>query len=131
MTDESTDLAKLLGVELLDPGPEPARAQLEVTPKVCQPFGIVHGGTFATIAETLCSWATYEAVKGDGMAALGQSNQASFLRPISDGVIEAVASPRHRGRTTWIWDTELSDDAGHLCALVRMTIAVRPMPGGG
>ena len=128
MEGEPTDLSHLLGIELLDAGPEPALARLEVTPKVCQPFGIVHGGTFASIAETLCSWATYEAVKDQGLAALGQSNQASFLRPVSGGVIDAVAQPRHRGRTTWIWDTELSGDDGKLAALVRMTIAVRPMP---
>jgi 1,4-dihydroxy-2-naphthoyl-CoA hydrolase len=131
MTAGPRDLSSLLGIERIDPGPEPARARLEVTPKVCQPFGIVHGGTFASIAETLCSWATYEAVKGDGMVAIGQSNQASFLRPVTEGTIDATATPRHRGRTTWIWDTEITDDSGRLCALVRMTIAVRPMPNGG
>jgi 1,4-dihydroxy-2-naphthoyl-CoA hydrolase len=121
-----THLAELLGIEMLDPGPDVARARLEVSPQVCQPFGIVHGGTFAAIAETLCSWATFEAVKGEGMLALGQSNQATFLRPISEGSIKAEARPRHRGRTTWVWDCELTDDEDRLCCLVRMTIAVRP-----
>ena len=46
------------------------------------------------------------------MLALGQSNQASFLRPISEGFVDAEARPRHRGRTTWVWDCELSDDEG-------------------
>jgi uncharacterized protein (TIGR00369 family) len=62
------------------------------------------------------------------MVAMGQSNQASFLRPVSSGTVHAVATARHRGRTTWIWDCELTDDDGRLCALVRMTIAVRPAP---
>ena len=62
------------------------------------------------------------------MAAFGQSNEASFLRPISAGTVHAEARPRHRGRTTWVWDTEITDDDGRLCSLVRMTIAVRPMP---
>jgi uncharacterized protein (TIGR00369 family) len=126
----ATHLAEHLGIEILDPGPDPARARLEVTPAVCQPFGIVHGGTYSALAETLCSLATYEVVKDDGMAALGQSNQASFLRPVSEGHLTAEARPRHRGRTTWIWDCELADGEGRLCALVRMTIAVRPMPPG-
>jgi len=121
-----THLAEQLGIEILDPGPEPARARLAVTPAVCQPFGIVHGGTFAALAETLCSLATSEAVKDEGMLALGQSNQASFLRPISSGSVHAEARPRHRGRTTWVWDTEITDDDGRLCSLVRMTVAVRP-----
>ena len=66
------------------------------------------------------------------MVAIGQSNQATFLRPIADGHVNADARPRHRGRTTWIWDCEITDDEGRLCALVRMTIAVRPAvrPGG-
>jgi 1,4-dihydroxy-2-naphthoyl-CoA hydrolase len=125
---EPTHLAELLGIEMLDLGPDLARARLEVTPGVCQPFGIVHGGAFASIAETLCSWATYEVVKDDGMLALGQANQATFLRPISEGFVHAEARPRHRGRTTWIWDTEITDDEGRLCCLVRMTIALRPRP---
>jgi uncharacterized protein (TIGR00369 family) len=128
VADEPTHLAELLGIELVDAGPDPALAKLPVTPAICQPFGIVHGGTFAALAETLCSLATYEAVKDDGMAAMGQSNQASFLRPISSGTIHAEARPRHRGRTTWVWDTEITDDEGRLASLVRMTIAVRPMP---
>jgi uncharacterized protein (TIGR00369 family) len=130
MSDGATHLMELLGIEVLDPGPDPARARLAVTPRVCQPFGIVHGGTFAALAETLCSLATYEQVKADGMLALGQSNQASFLRPISEGFVHAEARPRHRGRTTWVWDTEITDDDGRLCCLVRMTVAVRPGSAG-
>jgi 1,4-dihydroxy-2-naphthoyl-CoA hydrolase len=130
MSGGPSHLAELLGIELLDRGPEPARARLAVTPAVCQPFGIVHGGTFAALAETLCSWATYEAVKDDGMAALGQSNGATFLRPISEGTVHAEARPRHTGRTTWVWDTEITDDDGRVCCLVRMTVAVRPLRRG-
>jgi uncharacterized protein (TIGR00369 family) len=63
------------------------------------------------------------------MVAMGQSNYATFLRPIAAGHVNADAVPRHRGRTTWVWDVELSDDDGRSCALVRMTIAVRPRPG--
>ena len=61
----------------------------------------------------------------DGKSAQGLSNQTSFLRPILDGTIHAVARRRHRGRTTWVWEVEITDDQGRLCALVRMTIAVR------
>jgi len=50
------------------------------------------------------------------------------VRPFTEGHVNAHARTRHRGRTTWIWDVELSDDQGRLCALVRMTIAVRPRP---
>ena len=120
-------LSNLIGVEYLESDGERVRGRLEVTPKVLQPFGIVHGGALAALAESLCSRATFAQVAADGMVAMGQSNQASFLRPISSGHVNAEAVVRHRGRTTWVWDCELSDDEGRLCALVRMTIAVRPM----
>ena len=63
--------------------------------------------------------------RAGGQSAQGLSNQTSFLRPILDGTIHAVARRRHRGRTTWVWEVEITDDEGRLCALVRMTIAVR------
>ena len=116
----------LIGTEWLDLGPDEARARLEVRDHHKQPMGLVHGGVFATLAESICSAATYGAVADDGMAAMGQSNSTTFLRPITAGHVNAVARPRHKGRTTWVWDVELSDDEDRLCALVRLHIAVRP-----
>lgn len=104
-----------------------ARAQLPVTDAIRQPFGIVHGGAYAALAESLCSRATFDAV-GPEYIALGQSNDTKFLRPASAGTVCAVASARHRGRTSWVWDVEMSDGEGRLLALSRMTIAIRPMP---
>ncbi len=92
-----------------------------------QPMGLVHGGVFASIAESLSSAATVVGVIPDGNSAQGLSNQTSFLRPILSGTIHAVARRRHKGRTTWVWEVEISDDEDRLCALVRMTIAVRPL----
>lgn len=118
----------LYGLELLELSDEAVRAQVPVADKIRQPFGLVHGGVMMAIAESLASVGTAVAVVPEGNAAMGLSNQTSFLRPIVEGTIHAVATRRHRGRTTWIWDVEISDDAGRLCALSRMTIAVRPMP---
>jgi 1,4-dihydroxy-2-naphthoyl-CoA hydrolase len=115
-----------IGVEWIDLDPDNARARIEVQPRHLQPFNIVHGGVYAALAESICSAATYEAVREDGMVALGMANSATFLRPISSGHVNAVARARQRGRTTWVWDVELSDDDGNVCALVRMTAAVRP-----
>jgi 1,4-dihydroxy-2-naphthoyl-CoA hydrolase len=132
MTDPSPGpdgLSELIGVEYLELGSERAAGRFAVTDGVRQPHGIVHGGALAALAESICSRATHDAVSADGMVAMGQANQATFIRPIADGHVNATATSRHRGRTTWIWDCELSDDDGRLCALVRMTIAVRPRPG--
>jgi 1,4-dihydroxy-2-naphthoyl-CoA hydrolase len=117
----------LLGLELLECTEELVTARLQVRPELLQPFGLVHGGVLASIAETLASVGTAVVVIPEGNGAMGLSNQTSFLRPLETGTIHARALRRHRGRTTWIWDVEISDDAGRVCALSRMTIAVRPI----
>lgn len=108
---------------------EVARARLPVTARIKQPFGIVHGGAYASLAESLASRATYESV-GPELLALGQTNETTFLRPLREGTIEAVARARHRGRTSWVWDVEMSDGEGRLCAISRLIIAVRPLDRG-
>ena len=135
MTDAPPDAAQehgglfeALGFELDEQGPEVARGHFEVTDQVRQPYGIVHGGAYAALAESLTSIATYLAVAEDGMLSMGQSNETSLLRPVSQGVVRAEARRRHRGRTTWVWQVDFTDDQGRLCALSRMTIAVRPAP---
>jgi len=117
----------LLGHELLKCTDELVTSRLAVRDELRQPFGLVHGGVFAAIAETLASVGTAVAVVAQGNAAMGLSNQTSFLRPITSGTIHGRAVRRHRGRTTWIWDVEITDDDGRLCAMSRMTIAVRPL----
>ena len=118
----------LLGLEVLEVTEELVRAQVAVRDELRQPFGLLHGGVLASIAETLASLGTLAVVVAQGNVAMGSSNHTSFLRPIVDGTIHARALRRHRGRTTWLWDVEITDDAGRLCALTRMTIAVRPLP---
>ena len=115
----------LYGLQIHDVTEEEATASVPVTDAVKQPMGLVHGGLYAAIAESLASMATAMAVAGDGNQAMGLSNSTSFLRPITDGTVHATARRLHRGRSTWVWDVEVTDDAGRRCALTRMTIAVR------
>jgi uncharacterized protein (TIGR00369 family) len=116
----------LYGLEVLEVHDALVTAQVKVRDDLRQPFGLVHGGVLASIAETLASLGTAVVVVPEGNAAMGLSNSTSFLRPIIDGTIHARAIRRHRGRTTWIWDVEITDDDERLCAMTRMTIAVRP-----
>ncbi|HUI47381.1 MAG TPA: PaaI family thioesterase [Acidimicrobiia bacterium] len=96
-----------------------------VRPGVCQPMGIVHGGVYAAIAETLASMGTARGVLPEGRVPLGMSNNTSFLRPVSEGAVHGVGIAIHRGRMSWVWDVEMRDDEGRLCATSRVTIAVR------
>jgi uncharacterized protein (TIGR00369 family) len=124
--DLPSGFAEEIGIEWIDFDPEGAHARLAVAPRHLQPNGVVHGGVYASLAESLASAATYHAVKENGDVAFGMANNTSFLNMISDGHVNAVARARQRGRTTWVWDVELTDDEGRLCALSRMTVAVRP-----
>ena len=118
------------GLELVSLGEDEATARVEVRPEVKQPAGLVHGGLYAAMAESLCCYATWKALAADGRTAQGLASQTSFLRPIQEGTVHATARARHRGRTTWVWEVDITDGGGRLCALVRMTVAVRDAPPG-
>jgi 1,4-dihydroxy-2-naphthoyl-CoA hydrolase len=119
-----------IGTEWLRLDPEDARARIELRDELRQPYGILHGGVYSSLVESLCSFATATAVHADGMIAMGQSIEVSFLRPVTSGHAEARAVARHRGRSTWVWQVEILDDDGRTCALAKMTMAVRPAPKG-
>lgn len=121
---------RFYGLEILEISGDLVRGQVPVRNEIKQPAGLVHGGIYAAIAESLATNGTAVHVFAGGNTAMGLANQTSFLRPITGGTIHAVARPRHRGRTTWVWEVELTDDDGRLCVLTRVTVAVRPRPPG-
>jgi 1,4-dihydroxy-2-naphthoyl-CoA hydrolase len=116
----------VLGFRMLSVDGDEAHAEAPVTDAVRQRFGLVHGGAYAALAEMLATEATVQQVWGDGNRAMGLSNATNFVRPMADGTVHARARRLHAGRTTWVWDVEMSDDEGRLCAASRVTIAVRP-----
>jgi uncharacterized protein (TIGR00369 family) len=114
------------GLVVTELGDGLASGRVEVRDELKQPAGLVHGGIYAAIAESLSTAGTDAAVVADGNVATGFSTSTSFLRPITAGTIHATARARHRGRTTWVWEVEISDDAGRVCVLTRATVTVRP-----
>jgi len=118
---------RLYGLEVTEIADGELRARVRVRDEIKQPAGLVHGGIYTAVAESLATTGTALAVIGDGNTAMGMSNQTSFMRPVTAGHVHARARTRHRGRTTWVWEIELSDDEGRLCALSRVTVAVRPL----
>jgi uncharacterized protein (TIGR00369 family) len=121
---------RLYGLELLACSDTEVLARVTVREELKQPAGLVHGGVYASMAESMASLATALGVLERGEMAMGLSNSTSFLRPVTKGVVHAQATRLHRGRTTWVWDVRFSDDADRTCAVTRMTIAVRPRPDG-
>jgi 1,4-dihydroxy-2-naphthoyl-CoA hydrolase len=117
-----------LGVEVVEVTDDVIRGRMPVEDRIRQPYGIVHGGAMSAIAESLTSLGTARGVLADGKIAMGQEINASFMRPIGSGHVNALARVRRRGRTAWNWEVEITDDDGRLCALLRATIAVRDAP---
>ena len=103
----------LIDLEIDSSTEDEVRARVPVTDGCKQPLGLVHGGVYAVIADTLTA--------GDGRVV---TNQTSFLRPVLDGEMSVVARRRHGGRTTAVWETDVRDSSGRLCAVVRTTVAL-------
>ncbi len=107
---------------------------MPVTSRVHQPFGVLHGGASAALAESAAS------IGGnlncaEGFVALGVEINANHIRSISEGVLTATAVPVHVGRTTQVWTIEIKDQDERLVCISRCTLAVvpaaaRPTPSG-
>jgi uncharacterized protein (TIGR00369 family) len=117
-----------LGLDWLELTPEAAHVQFKVRENLKQPLGLMHGGIYAAVAETVASVATVNNVWRDGFIGAGLNNYASFLRPITEGVVDVRARLRGHDDREWMWSHEFRDERENLCALVDVTIAVRPAP---
>lgn len=104
-------------------------ATMVVDHRVHQPAGVLHGGASLVLAESLASvGAGYNCAPG--MTARGQEINANHLRPVREGIVRAVATPVHLGRTSQVWAVEVRNDAGKLVCISRCTLAVVPAPDG-
>ena len=117
-----------LGLEWLELTLTSAHVHFEVRENMKQALGIMHGGIYCAVAETVASIATVHAVWKDGMIGSGLSNYASFLLPVTAGTVDVTAVLRGHDDHEWIWGHEFRDEREKLCALVDVTIAVRPAP---
>jgi 1,4-dihydroxy-2-naphthoyl-CoA hydrolase len=117
-----------LGMEFLEVGDDHIRARAPVDSRTLQPAGILHGGVSVVLAETLGSCgATFSSPPGH--QAVGLDINANHIRSVREGWVTGVARPFHVGRTTQVWHIELSDDAGRLTCVSRITMAILA-PGG-
>lgn len=96
---------------------------MDVGPRVHQPFGVLHGGASAALAESAASIGGNLNVP-DGYAALGVEINANHVRSVSEGTITATAVPVHVGRTTQVWTIDIRSEDGKLVCISRCTLAV-------
>ncbi|HEY4827699.1 MAG TPA: PaaI family thioesterase [Solirubrobacteraceae bacterium] len=115
----------LYGLELTECGEELARGHVQVRDELKQLDGLLHGGVYAALADALAVRGTASGVASQGKLAVGLTTHTSVIHPIGAGAIHATALRRHRGRTTWVWEVEIADGRGQVCAVARVTVAVR------
>ncbi|WP_238304513.1 MULTISPECIES: PaaI family thioesterase [Mycobacterium] len=106
-----------LGLRYTEVSADGARAELEVQPKLLQPMGLVHGGVYCSMVESMASVAAYAwlAEHGGGNV-VGVNNNTDFLRSIGSGTVRGKAEPVHRGRRQQLWQVTLTDDGGRVVA---------------
>jgi 1,4-dihydroxy-2-naphthoyl-CoA hydrolase len=99
-------------------------ATMPVDGRTRQPMGLLHGGASVALAETVASVGAYELVNKEIEAVAGQEINANHVRPITEGVVTAVGTVLHQGKTTQVWDIKITDEQGRLICISRCTMAV-------
>lgn len=117
-----------LGMEILDAGDDWIRARMPVDERTKQPFGLLHGGASAALAETLASQGAFATVDPATKAVVGMEINANHVRPARDGFVYGEARPEAIGRTTQVWSIRISDERGRLVCISRCTLAVIDRP---
>ncbi len=117
----------LLGAETMEATPDRVVMRLPVTWKVHQPFGLLHGGVSALLAETAASFGGALSVP-PGKHVVGIELNASHLRSMRNGTLTAIATPARKGRTIQVWQIALSDEQGRPVCQARCTLAVVDPP---
>ena len=122
--DLEQTLIGALGITFKELSPEKVVCEMPVGPKTVQPMGLLHGGASVALAETAASIAAAMNLNPETHYPVGLEINANHIRGKKDGVVTATALPLHRGRTSMVWDIQITDEEGKLISVSRCTIAV-------
>ena len=117
----------LLGVDMVEASADRVVLRVAVGPKVHQPYGILHGGVSALLAEGAASYGGAISV-GPTHVVVGTEINCSHLRALSSGTLTATATPIRKGRSVQVWGIELTDERDRLIAVARCTLQVVKAP---
>jgi uncharacterized protein (TIGR00369 family) len=120
----SSGMAAAIGIEITHLDAEKVVATMPVDDRTRQPFGLLHGGASAALAETVASLGAYMNCDRDTQAAVGVELNANHIRGKTEGLVTATAIPIHRGRTTQVWDIRIVDENDKLVCVSRCTLAI-------
>ncbi|UAL46728.1 hotdog fold thioesterase [Sutcliffiella horikoshii] len=117
-------LIDLLGIEIVELSEERAVATMPVDRRTHQPFGLLHGGASVALAETIASIGTFNLIDKETEICVGLEINANHLKGKKDGVVTAIGTPLHRGKTTMVWDIKIVDENEALICISRCTMAI-------
>lgn len=113
-----------MGMRFIEASTEGVTAEIDVGERHLQPFGLVHGGVYAGLVETVCSVAALLCVMPEAKSVVGLDNTTSFIRAVGSGTLRARSTPLHRGRRTHVWQCDIFDDHEQLVATGRLRLLV-------
>lgn len=114
-----------LGVEIVEIGDDYLRARMPVDYRTQQPFGLLHGGASAVLAESVGSWSSYLTTPPGEFQVLGLEINVSHLRPARSGYVYGTARPVRLGSVVHVWDIRITDEAEVLLSISRLATSVR------
>ncbi len=117
-------LLTTLGIVVTEATKDRVTATMPVGPAVHQPFGLLHGGASVALAETVASTGAFMNCAPGKETAVGIEINANHLRGKRDGLLTAVATPLHMGRSTHVWEVRITDEQGRLVCTSRCTLAI-------
>jgi 1,4-dihydroxy-2-naphthoyl-CoA hydrolase len=128
--EERPNVNQVLGVRTVEASPDRVVLEVDVTSKVHQPFGILHGGVSALLAEGAASYGGALSVQPHSIV-VGTELNCSHLRSVTSGTIRATATPVRKGRTVHVWAIDITDDLDRLICVARCSLQVLPAPPQG
>ncbi|WP_298829512.1 hotdog fold thioesterase [uncultured Planococcus sp.] len=114
----------VLGIEYVEITPDKVVATMPVHAATHQPFGQLHGGASVVLAESVASVGTWHLIDQENEIAVGLEINANHLRGKQEGLVTAIGTPLHKGRTTMVWDIKIVDEEEKLICVSRCTVAI-------
>ena len=114
----------LLGIEFGEMTKDRVTATMPVNSSTHQPYGHLHGGASVVLAESVASFGTLNLIDQETETAVGLEINANHIRGKKDGIVTAIGTPLHRGRTTMVWDIKIVDEDEKLICVSRCTMAI-------
>ena len=121
-------MMEALEMDLLEIGNDYLTGRMPINHKTVQPMKILHGGANVALAETLGSIGSWMMIDPEKQICVGQSITANHLRPGTKGFANAKATIIHRGKTSHLWNIDITNDEGKLLCVCRLTMAIVPKP---